>query len=454
LITASIKRVYPIPHQLNLSYFVQAVGPLLGSALPPGGSFIAAPTFVANNISYEPKLSGITTDSSANVVSISYSSSNTATSDFTIVAKVKPLLTTDCGFNNRTTRTPPILLKDPFVALPLPEDTAWQHQLIPLAAELFDPAARLIGALRQVMIDWDNQQPTASTALKSALGSKLENLDSYSACAVNTMQSVADCGGQHSPGTLMSTGKQGGPSLLTRILRVWIDEQPALNQTKALNFQTSLLGAFDSYPPLAYGDWINRLQLVPALAGNSLVTPPKVAPTSTKLSEVLFARLSALESLHLALTQNDTLGSIVDLQWKKFYESGKTLLTQADPDGSLWQSFSQTAEEQLKKIDLRQQLAAGNLGSNWSNVLSEMAKAVGTVPTSRAALRTGLSNALCMQLTKALAAPPNATAFDPSSLLTCLFAKTNCSAAATGPSWVDDQLNMIVQDAPVADANH
>jgi len=95
----------------------------------------AAPAFVANGISYEPKLSGISI--AGDIVTIPYSA--TAVSDYTVVAQVQLLSLAKCNLTSRTTRTPPIVPGDPFVALPPPEDNAWQHRMIPLAAELFDP---------------------------------------------------------------------------------------------------------------------------------------------------------------------------------------------------------------------------------------------------------------------------------------------------------------------------
>ena len=438
---------YPIAHQLNLSYFVKAKDSLQAT-FASGGSLVAAPAFTANGISYEPQLMGITM--TGDIASIPYSA--TPASDYAVVVQVQSLPIAKCSLNNRTTRTPPIVSGDPYVALPPPEDTAWQHHLIPLAAELFDPSARLIGAFRQVVPDLNSAHSPASNQLLTAL---TKDLEPFCSCVVYALQSVADCGGQRAPGNLKNKTAQQGPSLITRILKVWIAAQTDATKTSALAFQDNLLAVLDNYPRLTPADWSGLLQLVPALAGNPVVTPPKNPPTTSITAEMLFARLAALENLHLALTQNEVLRSIIVLQWKKFYATSKTALVQTDPNGKLWESFRDAADDQLTKVDLRQQLAAGNLGSNWNTVLSEMDKALASnpPPTSRAALRTGLSNALCRQLNNLLGAPPNLVAFDPTSLLTCLFGKTSCDSTAAGPSWVDAQLTRIVPEAPLPDAN-
>lgn len=453
---------YPIAHQLNLSYFLKVNG-----QLPANGKFVAAPTFIANTILYTPNNS-VASSNPDGTITIDYSpSSADPATGINVQALVQPLAAADCKLNVRVVRSDtPIANQDPYLSLPQPEDTAWQHTLIPLTAELFDPAARLIGAFRLVIPQKQTTEAKPTNPVRNpdfdALYKAIQsNFEVFRQRTVGALRDIADYGAQQAPGNVFNQDPQTGPSLVTRIFRIWISTQSDADQQKAQAFAKALISALkgDSGPQ----DWVGLLKTIPNLAGNPMLEPAREVPkgtTDTDTDKEFYRRLAAFENLHLAFTQNEVLSDVVTVQWDDFYKrtkagpAAKDPLAATDPDGHLWQSFRQTAEDQLAKIDLRQQLAAGNLGAHWKLVLSEMAKALPTTvqastpAASRAALRTGLSNALCSVLTDTLTSPVR-TPFDPSPLLTCLFSKSNCGAAVSSRScWVDLQLKSIIKDAP------
>jgi len=110
---------YPIPHQLQLSFFLNAGAPLPQSMQPPpatpapagGGvppvppppaappramSLVAAPIFMANGVSFIPDEKAVVNiDSSSNAAIISYQTS--PAQSFTVQALVQPLALQYCG---------------------------------------------------------------------------------------------------------------------------------------------------------------------------------------------------------------------------------------------------------------------------------------------------------------------------------------------------------------------
>jgi hypothetical protein len=263
---------------------------------------------------------------------------------------------------------------------------------------------------------------------------------------------VADYGTQQAPGNVRNQDSQKGPSLLTRVIDAWVMAQTDSNQTKARTFGDGLISvAKKPFAHISDNDWATLLKKIPNLAGNPMLGHLEDKPKDNEREKEFLRRLIALENLHLCFTQNEVLKGIVTAQWDYCYglPEVKSALCGLDQNGDLWRSFRQSADDQLTGLDLRQQFTAGNLGSNWNYVLSEVVKALAVAPdastlsASKTALRTALSNALCAELSNCLTTP---AVLPP--LLKCLFEKSSCTAAKTSSSWVDTQLQSIVTDAP------
>jgi hypothetical protein len=359
---------YPIPHSLNLSVFfsvpagfVPKATPGANPATPPW--FFAAPEFsftstdgvetytLIDPVSQGPALP-------VKPVIINYSNAlNRSVSCQTLAIAATSFIVTSPATRGSTA----LSFSDAYVNLQLPEQLNWQDLLATQCSELFDTSARLLTALRETSF--------APSPLNGSTQAALDAIAQHS--LVFTRLFVAALSNVGNPGVIKPVDI-AHPTLFSSQFNLWLQSNPQY-KAKADSFYTDLTSILKDAPvvdltkPDTFRGWCETLKVVPGFdAFGPLLDQSEFAgsisdgdldaqgkPVTTLTQKQLQALFTKLDSMHVLMTQSDSLSALLFVRWNQ------DVATQKKPDDwmAMWSSFRSFLQSQ----NLRPVVAMANL---------------------------------------------------------------------------------------------
>jgi hypothetical protein len=358
---------FPIPHLLNLAFFVRMDKP------PVAGSYVATLKFQATiagaETAFTPVLHVDVHDDAGR---------------YTIPYDSQPAI---------VTYTMPLTIPSPsqFSSVSVSaEATDWQAHLVAGCADLFDLSARLVAPVR----DDCNTTPEKCTQLRNDIA---KNFSAYVTAVLAAQRDIVAYGCKAGPNST---------SLLKRLGDRWVGEG---GDDKEIKIRRKFADAFvdlvvQQLKQDQVGDqqlyqqkWLVLLKQNTILARNSLLGAAPASIESATLSD----RLIALEHLQLQFTQADLLSALLLTQWEQSASA-------ANLDKTTWQSLRKSAAESLGVLNVRDQLLQGNLGDSWSGIIVNVSQ---DGDTSRDSLRTSIPTELKKHVNSLLNSIPGTSDF-------------------------------------------
>jgi hypothetical protein len=453
---------YPIPHLLNLCFFLQVTDKTFDPTQNPAFYFATVKFSTTVNgaiVTYGPPDPASFPAPVDGRLSIGVSADDTV---FVTTQTLSAPLTSAAS------------VIDPSGSL-TPETTDWQAHLVSGTADLLDLSSRLVNSVRQAC-DPPPQKtppdPNLASSLKKAVAA---NFTAYTTAVITAQREILAYGIQPGP---------NGKSLLDRLLDGWVagggDRVFATGFSKTVATQRKS----DSLDTVVANDrWLLLVKSSPAFLNDSLIPLTPAPPTGTtvydshttykKSTTVIYQarlftalrdgfpiplavpgsagsdadwnalspptalrsilvpnlpdRLIAIEHLQLQFSQSDLLSQLLLAQWTAAFSGGYPSPT-ADESRS-FRAFFASASTALANLDVRGLLLQCNLGPSWTACLVDT--------SSRAKVRTNLSIELSRRVQNLFNILPN---IPPSNVLSD---PINNSLAP----WLSKAVNTLLPDA-------